>query len=125
MATEFGGRHELYEINASGLDRGNPSLLPVRRAGVRQCRPFGKGFAEACMAEYDLDGWKVPDLTDPRAELPRHAWRRTVTRAARRRRRLFGQDFCQDRQPFARDLVSAWNCRISCRGAVVDPSPAF
>jgi hypothetical protein len=24
-----------------------------------------KGFAEECMAEYDLDGWKVPDLTDP------------------------------------------------------------
>ena len=23
-----------------------------------------KGFAEDCMAEYDLDGWKVPDLTD-------------------------------------------------------------
>ena len=24
-----------------------------------------KGFAEACMAEYDLDGWKVPDLANP------------------------------------------------------------
>jgi 4-hydroxyphenylacetate 3-monooxygenase len=22
------------------------------------------GFAEQCMAEYDLDGWKVPDLVD-------------------------------------------------------------
>ena len=21
-----------------------------------------KGFAEQCMAEYDLDGWSVPDL---------------------------------------------------------------
>jgi 4-hydroxyphenylacetate 3-monooxygenase len=21
-----------------------------------------KGFAETCMAEYDLDGWTVPDL---------------------------------------------------------------
>jgi len=26
-----------------------------------------KGFAEECMAEYDLDGWKVPDLSDPGA----------------------------------------------------------
>jgi len=28
-----------------------------------------KGFAEECMAEYDLDGWKVADLTDPGAQL--------------------------------------------------------
>ncbi len=24
-----------------------------------------KGFAEACMAEYDLNGWTVPDLIKP------------------------------------------------------------
>ena len=24
-----------------------------------------KGFAEQCMAEYDLDGWTVPDLITP------------------------------------------------------------
>jgi 4-hydroxyphenylacetate 3-monooxygenase len=24
-----------------------------------------KGFAEDCMAEYDLDGWTVPDLINP------------------------------------------------------------
>jgi hypothetical protein len=24
-----------------------------------------KGFAEACMAEYDLNGWTVPDLINP------------------------------------------------------------
>ena len=29
--------------------------------------PQFKGFAEECMAEYDLDGWTVPDLTDPGA----------------------------------------------------------
>ena len=23
-----------------------------------------KGFVEQCMAEYDLDGWTVPDLVD-------------------------------------------------------------
>ena len=33
-----------------------------------------KGFAEECMAEYDLDGWKVPDLTDP-GELSYHVLR--------------------------------------------------
>jgi 4-hydroxyphenylacetate 3-monooxygenase len=24
-----------------------------------------KGFAEQCMSEYDLNGWLVPDLTNP------------------------------------------------------------
>jgi 4-hydroxyphenylacetate 3-monooxygenase len=24
-----------------------------------------KGFAEQCLAEYDLDGWTVPDLINP------------------------------------------------------------
>ena len=24
-----------------------------------------RGFAEQCMAEYDLDGWTVPDLITP------------------------------------------------------------
>jgi 4-hydroxyphenylacetate 3-monooxygenase len=33
-----------------------------------------KGFAEQCMAEYDLDGWRVPDLTDP-GELSYHVGR--------------------------------------------------
>jgi 4-hydroxyphenylacetate 3-monooxygenase len=30
-----------------------------------------KGFAEECMAEYDLDGWRAPDLSDP-GELSYH-----------------------------------------------------
>jgi len=33
-----------------------------------------KQFVEKCMAEYDLDGWKVPDLTDP-GELSYHVMR--------------------------------------------------
>jgi 4-hydroxyphenylacetate 3-monooxygenase len=24
-----------------------------------------KSFADSCMAEYDLDGWTVPDLVNP------------------------------------------------------------
>ena len=35
-----------------------------------------KGFAEARMAEYDLDGWKAPDLADP-GELSYHVLRRS------------------------------------------------
>ena len=33
-----------------------------------------KGFAEECMAEYGIDGWRVPDLTDP-GELSYHVLR--------------------------------------------------
>ena len=47
IGSEFGGRHELYMAKGDGtVDR-------------------MKGFAEQCMAEYDLDGWTVPDLINP------------------------------------------------------------
>ena len=64
VGTEFGGRHELYEINYGG------STEEIRRYVLFGAQALGtadklKGFAEACMAEYDLDGWKVPDLTNP------------------------------------------------------------
>ena len=73
MATEFGGRHELYEINYGG------STEEIRRYCLFGAQASGnadrfKGFAEECMAEYDLDGWKVPDLTDP-GELSYHVMR--------------------------------------------------
>ena len=66
IGTELTDRHELYEINNGG------STEEIRR----YCR-FGalasgsadqfKGFAEKCMAEYNLNGWTVPDLSDPGA----------------------------------------------------------
>jgi 4-hydroxyphenylacetate 3-monooxygenase len=64
IGTEFGGRHELYEINYGG------STEEIRRYVLFGAQAMGvadklKGFAEKCMEEYDLDGWKVPDLTDP------------------------------------------------------------
>jgi 4-hydroxyphenylacetate 3-monooxygenase len=66
IATEFGGRHELYEINYGG------STEEIRRYCLIGAQASGnadrfKGFAEQCLAEYDLDGWTVPDLTDPGA----------------------------------------------------------
>ena len=70
LASEFGGRHELYEINYGG------STEEIRRYCLFGAQASGnadkfKGFAEECMAEYDLDGWKVPDLSDP-GELSYH-----------------------------------------------------
>jgi 4-hydroxyphenylacetate 3-hydroxylase C terminal len=71
MATEFGGRHELYEINYGG------STEEIRRYVLFGAQALGtadklKGFVESCMAEYDLDGWTVPDLTNP-GPLSHHA----------------------------------------------------
>lgn len=64
LGTEFGSRHELYEINYSG------STEEIRRYALFSAQASGeadklKGFAEQCMDEYNLDGWTVPDLTDP------------------------------------------------------------
>jgi 4-hydroxyphenylacetate 3-monooxygenase len=66
IGTEFGSRHELYEINYGG------STEEIRRYALFGAMASGnaekfKGFAEQCMAEYDLDGWTVPDLMDPGA----------------------------------------------------------
>jgi aromatic ring hydroxylase len=73
IGSEFGGRHELYEINYGG------STEEIRRYVLFGAMAGGtaknlQGFAEQCMAEYDLDGWKVPDLKDP-DELSYHAIR--------------------------------------------------
>jgi len=70
IASEFGGRHELYEINYGG------STEEIRRYALFGAMASGnadkfKGFADACLAEYDLNGWRVPDLTDP-GELSYH-----------------------------------------------------
>ena len=62
IGTEFGGRHELYEINYGGSTEEIRALFGAQATGIADKL---KGFAETCMAEYDLDGWKVPDLSDP------------------------------------------------------------
>ena len=70
IGSEFGARHELYEINYSG------STEEIRRHVLFTAMASGEvdkmtGFAEQCMAEYDLDGWVVPDLINP-GELSHH-----------------------------------------------------
>jgi 4-hydroxyphenylacetate 3-monooxygenase len=64
VGSEFGGRHELYEINYSG------SHEEIRRFALLGAVASGqyddwKRFADSCMAEYDLDGWTAPDLVNP------------------------------------------------------------
>ena len=63
IGTEFGGRHELYERNYAG-NHENIRLEVLLNAMANGEADSFKGFAEQCMAEYDLDGWTVPDLID-------------------------------------------------------------
>jgi 4-hydroxyphenylacetate 3-monooxygenase len=64
IGSEFGARHELYEINYAG------SHEEIRIDALRASIASGqyerwKSFADQCMAEYDLNGWTVPDLVNP------------------------------------------------------------
>lgn len=64
IGTEFGARHELYEGAYSGTaeDVRVRSMFNMEGHGVNDRL---RGFAEQCMEEYDLDGWRVPDLFNP------------------------------------------------------------
>ncbi|WP_242902812.1 4-hydroxyphenylacetate 3-hydroxylase family protein [Actinomadura terrae] len=61
VGTEFGGRHELYERNYAGNHENTRlELLGAHTLGG-QLASY-KDLVDQCMAEYDLDGWTVPDL---------------------------------------------------------------
>jgi 4-hydroxyphenylacetate 3-monooxygenase len=62
--SEFGGRHELYERNYFG-NHESIRFETLMVADMTGATAQYKGFAEKCMAEYDLDGWTVPDLINP------------------------------------------------------------
>jgi 4-hydroxyphenylacetate 3-monooxygenase len=64
VGSEFGGRHELYERNYAG-NHENIRLEVLLNATASGQADAYKGFAEQCMAEYDLDGWTAPDLITP------------------------------------------------------------
>jgi 4-hydroxyphenylacetate 3-monooxygenase len=64
MGSEFGGRHELYERNYAGNHEAIrfEALLTATATGAAERY---KGFADQCLAEYDLDGWRASDLINP------------------------------------------------------------
>ena len=64
IGSEFGGRHELYERSYSGSHELTKLECYWMAQGDGTVDRM-KGFAEQCMAEYDLDGWTVPDLVNP------------------------------------------------------------
>lgn len=63
-ASEFGGRHELYERNYAGNNE-QVKFENVRLSDLGGLTEALEGFAEQCMSEYDIDGWTTPDFINP------------------------------------------------------------
>ncbi|WP_414944430.1 4-hydroxyphenylacetate 3-hydroxylase N-terminal domain-containing protein [Amycolatopsis sp. cmx-11-32] len=66
VGTEFGGRHELYEMNYAGNHE------QIRFEALQAQQATGKfdeytGLVDSCLSEYDVDGWKLPHLHGPRS----------------------------------------------------------
>jgi 4-hydroxyphenylacetate 3-monooxygenase len=61
VGSEFGGRHELYERNYAGNHENTRVELLFGQMGDGQLDSY-KALVDQCLAEYDLDGWQVPDL---------------------------------------------------------------
>jgi 4-hydroxyphenylacetate 3-monooxygenase len=64
IGSEFGSRHELYEINYAGSTEEN-RLIALFTSAASGLSDRMKGFADTCLAEYDINGWTVPDLINP------------------------------------------------------------
>jgi aromatic ring hydroxylase len=62
VGSEFGGRHELYERNYGGNHENTRVELLSAQLANGQVDGY-KSFVDECLAEYDLDGWTVPDLS--------------------------------------------------------------
>ncbi|AXF56765.1 4-hydroxyphenylacetate 3-hydroxylase family protein [Salicibibacter kimchii] len=56
IGTEFGGRHELYEINYAGNTE-NVRLETLKHAEASGAADTYKAFADSAMSDYDLHGW--------------------------------------------------------------------
>lgn len=64
IGTEFGGRHELYEINYFGA----PALNYTRNLDLAEgsgALEAWRGLAERAMSEYDMKGWTAADYVNP------------------------------------------------------------
>ncbi len=63
IGTEFGARHELYEMNYSGSHE-LIRIFPLQQAQGSGALKEMVGLAEQCMADYDENGWKHPAYRD-------------------------------------------------------------
>jgi 4-hydroxyphenylacetate 3-monooxygenase len=63
VGTEFGARHELYEMNYSGSHE-LVRLFPLQQAQASGALKEMEALAEKCMGDYDEDGWRQPAYHD-------------------------------------------------------------
>lgn len=63
-SSEFGGRHELYEMNYAGNNE-QIKIESLEAAQAMGVMDMMEKFADDCMSEYDLDGWTTPDFVNP------------------------------------------------------------
>ena len=63
VGSEFGARHELYEMNYAGSHE-LVRLFPLQQAQASGALDEMVALAEQCMADYDEDGWKDADYRD-------------------------------------------------------------
>ncbi|MFC7366661.1 MULTISPECIES: 4-hydroxyphenylacetate 3-hydroxylase family protein [Bhargavaea] len=64
IGSEFGGRHELYEINYAGNTE-NIRLEALKHAEAVGAADSFKSFAETAMGDYDLHGWTNETWVNP------------------------------------------------------------
>lgn len=65
IGTEFGGRHELYEVNYAG-NHENIRLEALKHAELTGAADRYKSFVDNALSDYDLHGWKSDDWIDNR-----------------------------------------------------------
>ncbi len=63
IGTEFGARHELYEMNYSGSHE-LVRIFPLQQAQFTGALKEMEALVERCMADYDEDGWLHPAYRD-------------------------------------------------------------
>jgi aromatic ring hydroxylase len=64
IGSEFGARHELYEINYAGSTEENR----IGTLGIAQATGLTdrmRAITQTCLDEYDVSGWLAPDLINP------------------------------------------------------------
>jgi 4-hydroxyphenylacetate 3-monooxygenase len=68
IGTEFGGRHELYEINYAG-NHENIRLETLKIADATGDSEKFKAFVDSALDDYDLNGWVNETWAKPQKEL--------------------------------------------------------
>ena len=63
IGTEFGARHELYEMDYSGSHE-LVRLFPLQQAQASGTLGEMEALVERCMADYDENGWRHPAYHD-------------------------------------------------------------